>query len=514
MEGVEEKVENLQIMENTNKAIAVNSIILYGRMIVTVLCSVLTTRFALQALGINDFGLYSLLGGIISFVSIFNTIMLSTSNRFIAVAIGKGDEKEINAQFNVSLVIHVCIAVLTFLIAFPVGDWYISNYVNYDGDISKALMVFNISIAASILSFIGVPFNGLLLAKEKFIVFCGADVIVHLGKLLVAYWLISFGEDKLLIYTIALAIFTVFPVLLYIVYCSGHFYKIIKFKIVKEKKMYKEMFIFSLWVSIGAIAMIGKNQGAAMIVNAFFNTVMNTAMGVANSISSYIVMFSHNVTQPMSPQITKSYAANDTKRTDELLLMSTKYAFFLMLLASSPFLLQPEWILNIWLGQVPPYATTFLVLMIVDNLVLSLNVGISNVIFASGKIRLYQIITSALNILSVVLGFIPLYAGLPAYSLYIVYIFMSILRVIAIQIILKVTLKYENSIILRNSYLPSLLVVVSFLPMLLIKDIMHPVLLIILAMVYLTSMIFFIGLKRNERKIIVSKVMNYVKRLS
>ncbi len=514
MEGVEEKVENLQIMENTNKAIAVNSIILYGRMIVTVLCSVLTTRFALQALGINDFGLYSLLGGIISFVSIFNTIMLSTSNRFIAVAIGKGDEKEINAQVNVSLVIHVCIAVLTFLIAFPVGDWYISNYVNYDGDISKALMVFNISIAASILSFIGVPFNGLLLAKEKFIVFCGADVIVHLGKLLVAYWLISFGEDKLLIYTIALAIFTVFPVLLYIVYCSRHFYKIIKFKIVKEKKMYKEMFNFSLWVSIGAIAMIGKNQGAAMIVNAFFNTVMNTAMGVANSISSYIVMFSHNVTQPMSPQITKSYAANDTKRTDELLLMSTKYAFFLMLFASSPFLLQPQWILNIWLGQVPPYATTFLVLMIVDNLVLSLNAGISNVIFASGNIKLYQIVTSAINIFSVVFGFIALYIGLPVYSLIVVYIFMSVLRVIAIQIILRITLKYDNQYLLRYSYLPSLLVILAFLPVLVIRVNIHPAVSIILSVMYLTCVIFFVGMKKNERNMITTRLMSYIKKRS
>lgn len=499
-------------MENTNKAIAVNSVILYVRMIVNVLCSVLTTRFALQALGINDFGLYSLLGGIISFVSIFNTIMLSTSNRFIAVAIGKGDSEEINTQFNVSLVIHACIAILTIIIAFPVGDWYVNNYVNYDGDISKALMVFNISIAASIISFIGVPYNGLLMAKEKFIVFSGADVISHIGKLLVAFWLISHCEEKLLIYTIALAVFTILPVTLYMFYCSRHYYDVIKFKIIKEKKRYKEMLKFSIWVSIGAVAMIGKTQGAAMIVNAFFNTVMNTAMGIANSISSYIIMFSQNVTQPMLPQITKSYAANDKKRTDELLLMSTKYAFFLMLLASSPFLLQPEWLLNIWLGQVPPYATTFLVLMIIDNLVLSLNGGISNVIFASGNIKLYQIVTSAINILSVILGFIALYVGLPVYALIVVYIFMSILRVIAIQIILRVTLKYKNKYILLNSYLPSLFVVLSFLPVLVIKVNIHPIVSIFLSMMYLTCSIYFVGLKKSERYLIMSKLKNSIKK--
>ena len=256
--------------------------------------------------------------------------------------------------------------------------------------------------------------------------------------------------------------------------------------------------------------MIGKSQGAAMIVNAFFNTVMNTAMGIANSISSYIIMFSQNVTQPMLPQITKSYAANDTKRTDELLLMSTKYAFFLMLLASSPFLLQPEWLLNIWLGQVPPYATTFLVLMIIDNLVLSLNGGISNVIFASGNIKLYQIVTSAINILSVILGFIALYVGLPVYALIVVYIFMSILRVIAIQIILRVTLKYKNKYILLNSYMPSLFVVLSFLPVLVIKVSIHPIVSIFLSMMYLTCSIYFIGLKKSEKNLIVSKVRSFI----
>ena len=497
-------------MENTNKAIAVNSVILYGRMIVNVLCSILTTRFALQALGVNDFGLFSLLGGIISFVSIFNTIMLSTSNRFIAVAIGKGDQEEINKQFNVSLIIHASIAVLTLTIAFPIGDWYINNYVNYDGDISKALMVYNVSIVASILSFIGVPYNGLLMAKEKFFVFSGADVVSHLGKLLVAYWLISHCEEKLLVYTLALAVCTVLPVSLYILYCSHHYHDVIKFRIVKEKSRYKEMFNFSLWVSIGAVSMIGKTQGAAMIVNAFFNTVMNTAMGIANSISSYIIMFSQNVTQPMSPQITKSYAANDTRRTDELLLMSTKYAFFLMLLASSPFLLQPEWLLTIWLGQVPPYATTFLILMIIDNLVLSFNSGISNVIFASGNIKLYQIVTSTINILSVGFGFIALYVGLPAYALIVVYIFMSMLRVIAIQVILKVTLKYENKYILRYSYLPSLFVVLSFIPVIVIKINIHPALSIFLSMLYLVCAILFFGLNKSERSIIKLKMVSFL----
>ena len=179
------------MQENTNRAIAINSIILYGKLAITTICSLLTTRFALQALGVVDYGLYAVLGGIISFISIFNTIMLSTSNRFIAVAIGKGDMDEANKQFNVNLSIHVAIAVFVLLIAYPIGDWYIPRYVNYEGPLSNAMMVYCISILCSAMSFVGVPYNGLLMAKEKFIVFSFVDVVSHILKLIVA-WLLVF----------------------------------------------------------------------------------------------------------------------------------------------------------------------------------------------------------------------------------------------------------------------------------------------------------------------------------
>ena len=487
------------MQENTNKAIAINSIILYVKMIINTLCSILTTRFALQALGIVDFGLYSLLGSIITFIGIFNTIMLTTSNRYIAVAIGKNDIKEANIQFNVNLIVHICIALVTLLIAFPIGDWYVNNYVNYDGDIANALMVFNISIIASIISFIGVPYNGLLMAKEKFIVFSSVDIISHIGKLIVAFILVHYFNDKLLIYTIALAAFTVLPVLVYLLYCSKYYYDIVKFVLVKEKKRYKEVISFSAWVSVGAIAMVGKNQGAGIIVNAFFNTVMNTAMGIANSISSYVVMFSQNVTQPMAPQLTKSYASGDEKRTDELLLMSTKYAFLMMFLISSPFLMAPEWLLNIWLGQVPPYAVIFLTLLMIDNMVMSLNSGIANIIFASGKIQSYQIVTSLLNVFSVIIGFIVLYLGAPVFSLLLVYIFFSICRVISVQIILHKTINYSNSKIIKNSYIPSLKIVVLYLPLFLLKSMMSPIFLILISFIYLIVLIYLIGLNKKEK---------------
>lgn len=176
----------VSILENTNRAIAYNSVILYSRMIVNTICALLSTRFALHALGVVDYGLYAVLGGIISFIGIFNTIMLSTSNRFIAVAIGKGNINEVNKQFNVNFIIHVAIAVFALIVTIPIGEWYIPRYVNYDGPLYNAHVVYIVSVIGSIFSFIGVPYNGVLMAKEKFIVFSLVDVALHVLKLAVA----------------------------------------------------------------------------------------------------------------------------------------------------------------------------------------------------------------------------------------------------------------------------------------------------------------------------------------
>ena len=181
--------------ENTNKAIIINTIILYIRLAIVTICGLLTTRFALKALGAENYGLFSVVGGVISFMALFNTIMLSTSNRFIATAIGKKNECLINETFNVNLLIHFGIAIITAIIAFPLGDWYIINHVNFNGDIELAVNIYNITIIGSIISFIGVPYHGLMLAKERFLIFSIIDIVSHLlklcGALLIVYYFVQ-----------------------------------------------------------------------------------------------------------------------------------------------------------------------------------------------------------------------------------------------------------------------------------------------------------------------------------
>lgn len=488
------------MQENTNKAIAYNSVILYAKMLINTACALLSTRFALQALGVVDFGLYTVLGGVISLISIFNTIMLSSSNRFIAVALGKCNVKLVNEQFNVVLVIHIAIALFVLLISYPVGEFYIPRYVNYDGPLSNAMMVYYVSIVGCAISFISVPYNALLMAKENFIVFSLVEVVSHVVKLIVSWLLLYYFIQKLLIYTVTMAVMTALPTIIFYFYCNRHYHNMIMFRFVRNKGMYISVFKFSAWVSVGAVAHIGKLQGAALVVNTFFDTVMNTAMGVASSISTYVNLFANNVIQPMQPQITKSYVAHDTKRTDELLIMSTKYSFLLTFIIGSVFLIEPEWLIGIWLGEVPPYASIFLVLFVVDQLVQSFNAGINNIIWASGKIALYQILTSALNIFAIVAGYFVLRGGAAAYYLLVTYIVFSFFRFFAIQYALHKTLHYDNRQIWIKSYLPSISVVLLFLPIFLLPSFIHPAIRLSISFIYLCFLEWFIGLTKIERQ--------------
>ncbi len=490
------------MQENTNKAIAVNTVILYVRLSITVLCSLFITRFALQALGVDDFGLFSVVGSVITLVAIINTIMIATSHRFIAVAIGKGDLDEANKIFNACLVIHIAIAVVTALVAIPVGEWYIHRFINYNGPVNNALMVYRFSIIASIVSFLSVPYNGLLTAKEKFIVFCGVDILSHVLKLGAAILMLYFFENKLLFYASTQAILTAYPTVVFMIYCNKHFHEITSWIMVRERQYYNKMLGFSGWVSFGALATVGKAQGAQLLVNAFFNTVMNAALGIANTINQFIIMFANNVTQPMAPQLTKSYAAGDLTRCNQLLIMSVKYSFLTMLIVSSPFFSDIDWILQLWLGEIPPYASAFTKLLVLDALVGTFNSGISNVVFANGKISFYQISINLMNILSVVVAYFCLKIGLDVNTVFYSYIIFSFFKILFCQISLRRIGGFDFWILVRGAYIPSILTCVLYVPILFVQTDLHPLIHLIIVEIYLCVLVLFVGFQKSERQYI------------
>lgn len=487
------------MQENSNKLIFVNSLILYVRLGLITICSLFTTRFALKALGVVDYGLFSVLGSIITFIGIFNTIMLSTSNRFITVAIGRGDNRDVNKTFNVNLLIHILIAISTLILAIPIGLWYIHNFINYDGTVDNAIIVYIITILGSVLSFVGVPYNGLLMAKERFAIFCFTDVFVNFLKLIIAYLLISHFSRKLQIYAVTVAFTTALPTLIFYLYCKAKFPDIISFRIVREKKRYKEIFNFSAWVAYGAVATVGKTQGAALLVNYFFNTVMNTALGIANTVNQMVMTVSQNVAKPIAPQITKSYASGNMDRCDSLLVKSTKYSYLVMLLVSMPFFIDCEWILSLWLGDVPKYAVHFTILLIIDALIGTLDAGISNLIFANGNIKLYQIVINTVRLSAIILAFFLLKSGLDAEFLLYTYILCNIIAFLCCLLILSHTLKYNIKSLIRKSYIPSIFVTVLSMMFIFIPFQIIPFVKIFIGTLWTLFISWFVGLNHNER---------------
>lgn len=499
--------------ENTNRAIAINSAIMYARMAIDTVLALFTTRFALQALGIVDYGLFSVLGGIISFMVVFNTIMLSTCNRFMAVSIGKGDSHIINKTFNVNLIIFISCAFVLLILAVTIGDWYVRNKINYEGPRENVLLVYYFSVLGSIVSTLGTPYNGLLMAKERFFLFSFIDVALHIVRFVVVLGLVYFFKEKLLIYTILQATTISLPPVIYWFYCKRKFPEITEFHFVKHKADYLEVFGFSGWVAFGAIACVIRNQAAALLVNFFFNTVMNTALGIANSLNYYVTLFANNLTQPMQPQITKSYAAHNYDRTESLLVMSTKMSFLLMLFIGVPFFVDAEWIIRLWLGQVPQYAVSFTILLIIDNIVMSFNSGLSLVLFADGRIALYQIVINVLRLLAVVTGYVVLNSGFPPESLFIAYILFSILIVISTQWCLKKTLNYNIKGLIIKSYIPSLLTLACTLPIFLLPHSITPPVRITVSIVYYSVILVLVGLSKREREYTFDRIHSLITKM-
>ena len=455
------------MQENTNKSIAVNSLILYIRLAIISVSGLLYTRFSLQALGISDYGLYSVIACIITFISIINTIMVTTSNRFIAITNGKNDQEEVCRQFNVNLVIHMLIALLTIVVALPLGHWYIVHHVTYDGDMHTVHTIFNVSIIAAAMSFIGVPYNGLLIARERFFVFCLTDVAMSLFKLFFTYLLIDHFEHKIIIYTCVMAFMTAFPTVVFFAYCRRQFAAITRFVFVRQWRKYYDVLNFSIGIGIGAIATIGKAQGGALIINMFFSTTMNAGLAVANSVSSILQNF-----------------------------------------VSIPFILAPEVIFGLWLKEVPPYAITFTHLLIVDILIFSINAGVNDFVFATGKIKLYQIIVNTLLVSSIVVGYLAMRRGMPPEYLFYVYIAFSFMVFLVRPFIIVRITKFDVWTLVRCSYVPVLLITLLFLPTLYLKQIIGQMLSVVVAYAYFVILLYTIGLRKNERHYVNSLVRN------
>lgn len=497
-----------------NTTLLKNSGILYLKLIVTSLISLYTSRIVLESLGVSDFGLYNVVGGIVVMVNILNIALISTTYRYIAFEIGGGNLSGINKVFNISLVLHFILALVVVLLAETIGRYYIYNKLNVPFDrIDDAMFVFHFSVLAVVFSIFSIPFQALITAQEKFSVSAIIEIIFAILKLGIAIVLIYYIGNRLRIYAILMAIIMAIPVILYLLYCYKKYKSIILWNFQRDKSKYKEMVGFSGWILLGASASIGQVQGAALIINLFFGTILNASFGLASSINTIVLVFARNLGQAAIPQITKSYSSGNTERTMQLVCYISKYSFFLMLLPALPILLETDFILKLWLKDVPEYTSIFCQLMIVNALVTCLGGGIPAVVQATGKIKYFQIIGSIISLLSLPISFLLFKYGHPSYSILIAYIVSAFINVIVSQILLKKLINFDVKTFMSISYLKIVYVVVLVSPLFFIRN-LYPdninrfIFLSIVSVIWFFVAVYIVGINKNERELMSSFMKN------
>lgn len=500
----------------SNSLILKNSIILYIRLIITSIVGIITTRILLNSLGVQDFGLYAIVGGIVLMMNFLNTALISTSFRFIAFELGKNENGNPNKIFNISLFLHLALGVILILLAETFGKYYIYNYLIVASNrIDVAIFVFRLSVMASVFAIISIPFQGLITAKESFLARSSIEILMSFAKLVAVILIINFAGDKLIFYAKLMLIASILGPLAFIIFSKIKYKEITVIKFYKDKKTYNEFIKFSTWIMIGAGASIGKIQGAAVLINMFFGTVLNATFGLANQLNTFILMFAQNIGQATIPQITKSFSSGDLERTKTLTASISKFSFFLMLIPSVPLLFNTEYVLILWLKELPPHIIIICQLMIVNALIDSSVAGLPAAIQATGKIKYYQIILSSIMLMALPITYLLYKNNFPVQTIVIVFISISIINNILSQYFLKNTLGFEIKDYFKKVYLGifSVLVLISpiyFLNNFLDKNFVSFFLFSMISTIWIVLLIYSVGLNNSE-KIQVKKVVQKLK---
>lgn len=391
---------------NVSVRVFYNTIALYIKMFITTILSLYLTRVVLNVLGVEDFGIYNLIAGIIIVLSFLNSALMSSSQRFLSVAIGEKNEGRVKTYFTSSLIIHICFALLLTCILELCSLFIFDGILNIpENRLQIAKSVYQLMVLSMFITIIGVPYNAVINANEDLWFFAIVEVICAFLKLLVILLFKMISIDSLLLYTGWIVFVTYVNVIAKYVWCKYRYSECKKITLRKcLKTPIMDMIGFSGWNALGAFAMVGRNQGVAIVLNIFFGTAMNAVYGIANQVNGQLVYFSQMLTTSMAPQIMKSAGEGNSSRMLALSVFTSKAAFLLSAIFAIPLIIEMPFILHIWLGKVPNYTSEFCELMLYVFLILQLYPGLTRAIQAHGDIKFYQITISFILLLPLLVG--------------------------------------------------------------------------------------------------------------
>lgn len=393
------------------KNIAKNTIFLYIRSILVMGVGIYTSRVVLQTLGVEDYGIYNVIGGFVAMFSILSAALVNASQRFISFEMGK-EKPQLNRIFCGTLSIHLVLALAVFVAFETAGIWFLNTQLNIDSErMTAANWVFQCSVLTFCINLISVPFNASIVAHEKMNIFAYISIYEAFAKLGIVYLLMISGFDKLILYALLMLAISITLQIIYWSYCKRHFRECV-FHFVVDKALFKDMLGFTGWNFIGSTVGILVTQGISILINIFFGVALNAARGIVEQANGAINTFVTNFMTALNPQITKSYAAKDYEYMNDLICRGAKYASILFWFLALGVFIESEELLHIWLDEVPPYASVFLRLAIICSIFQSLSHTLYIGMLATGDIKKYQIVMGIIYSGSFVLCYVFFAIGL------------------------------------------------------------------------------------------------------
>lgn len=495
--------------------------LLYARMLLLLVVSLYTSRIVLATLGIEDYGIYNVVGGIVTMFTFLNAAMGNSSHRFITYAIGKGDEHNLRAIVGTTCTIHWLIAGIILLLAETVGLWFLHyKMIIPEGRMVAAEWVYQFSVLACVITIISVPFNAMIIAHEKMGAFAYISILDAVLKLLIVYLIQVTSFDKLIFYASLILCVNILDRVIYQVYCIKHFKEARNIKLSTRFSQFKEMTSYAGWSMIGNLAYVGFTQGLNILLNIFFGPTINAARGIAVQVQGAVKDFITNFQTAVNPQIIKSYAQGEFDRLHTLIYSSSKFSFYLLYCMVLPIAIEADTLLGLWLKEVPEGAVVFTVLTLLILLVDTLSNPIDKANQATGEIRLYQIVEGGSLLLILPIAYIVLKAGGKPYSVFVVQmVVLYCVQIVRIFIVCHKIIMSKREYIKRVLLPVSLVAIVSAIPpivvyFLLPKTITSFILTITVAVSSVLICAYFIGLNKNEKQILKVKIHDMLYKLS
>lgn len=487
------------------KRIAKNTIALYFRMAVMMLIGLYTSRIILNVLGVEDYGTYNVVGGVVSMFSLLTASMSSSISRFLTFELGRGEKEHLKRVFSTSLNVQFIMAAIIIVATEIVGVWFLNYKMNIpEGRMEAANWVMQCSILTFVVGLLMSPYNASIISHEKMGIYAYVSIWDAVMKLVIVFALYISPFDKLKSYAVLLLCVSLMTTCIYWIYCKRHFEEC-RYQRILDKKLLKEITGYAGWGVVGDGAWILNTQGVNILINLFFGVTLNAARGIATTIDNMVQSFVRNFMVALNPQITKSYAAGDYDYMHKLVFLGSKYSYFLMLLFMIPICLETRLLLTLWLKIVPDYAVVFTQLSLMASLCMMLSNTLTTSIAATGKIRNYQLVVGMMSLSIFPMTWIAFKLGMSPISCYVIYLFVFFLMIFAKIKLVKDKIYMSGYAYVRNVLLKALgVTILSIIIPLLIcfiqeDSVFRLIEVSIISLLCTLAFIYYVGMSRFER---------------